>query len=58
VVLTTTATRSAAPEQESVKVRLKKGTNRVVVKIYNGSGPHGLYFTVLSEQELKLVPTK
>src|SRR5262249_13793298 len=46
-------TRAAQPEQDSVKVKLKKGSNRVVLKINNGDGAHGFYFTVLSEQELK-----
>jgi hypothetical protein len=46
-------TRAAAPEQERVKVRLKKGANRVLFKINNGNNPHGLYFSVTSDQELK-----
>src|SRR5262249_10793086 len=45
LVHTSRATRAAAPEQDRVKVRLKKGSNRVVFKINNGDGPHGLYFT-------------
>jgi putative membrane-bound dehydrogenase-like protein len=46
-------TRAAAPEQDTVKVMLKKGTNRILLKINNGDGPHGFYLTILSEQELK-----
>ncbi|MGL4551596.1 MAG: DUF3857 domain-containing protein, partial [Gemmataceae bacterium] len=53
LVHATRLTRAAAPEQDRVKVALKKGLNRVVVKINNGDGPHGLYFTLRSEQELK-----
>jgi putative membrane-bound dehydrogenase-like protein len=45
--------RAAVPEQDTVKVKLKKGTNRILFKITNGDGAHGLYFTVVSEQELK-----
>jgi putative heme-binding domain-containing protein len=54
LVHTSKVTRAAAPEQDSVKVKLKKGVNRIVLKINNGDGPHGFYFTVLSEQELKM----
>jgi putative membrane-bound dehydrogenase-like protein len=54
LVHTSRRTRAAAPEQDAVKVRLKKGANRVVLKINNGDGPHGFYLTVLSEHELKL----
>ena len=54
LVLTSKMTRAAAPEQESVKVKLVKGANRIVFKINNGNDPHGLYLTVLSEEELKV----
>jgi putative membrane-bound dehydrogenase-like protein len=54
LVYTTKATRAAAPEQDRVKVKLKKGTNRILLKINNGNNPHGFYLTVLTEQELKL----
>ena len=46
------------PEQDAVKVKLKKGTNRILLKINNGNGGHGFYLTVLSEQELKALPLK
>ncbi|MBX9622488.1 MAG: c-type cytochrome, partial [Gemmataceae bacterium] len=49
----TAATRAAEPNQETVRVKLKKGANRVMVKVANGNNPHGLYFTVLSGQEVK-----
>ena len=52
------ATRAAAPEQDSVKVKLKKGSNRLLLKINNGDGAHGFYFTLLAEQELKLIGKK
>jgi putative membrane-bound dehydrogenase-like protein len=54
LVLTSKMTRAAAPEQESVKVKLVKGTNRIVFKINNGGDPHGMYWTMMSEQELKV----
>jgi putative heme-binding domain-containing protein len=50
--------RAAAPEQDSVKVKLKKGTNRILLKITNGDGAHGFYLTLLAEQELKRIEGK
>jgi hypothetical protein len=47
--------RAAAPGQHAVKVKLRKGGNRVLLKINNGDGPHGFYLTLLAEQELKRV---
>jgi putative heme-binding domain-containing protein len=46
---------SATPERHAVPVKLRKGTNRLLLKINNGDGPHGFYLTVLAEQELKRV---
>ncbi len=54
LVLTSKQTRAAVPEQDSVKVKLDKGNNRIVFKINNGNDPHGLYLTLLSEEELKV----
>jgi putative membrane-bound dehydrogenase-like protein len=45
--------KAASPEQHSIKVKLKKGANTVLVKINNGNIPHGLYFTLTSEEEVK-----
>lgn len=50
--------RAAVPEQDSVKVALKKGVNKVLLKINNGDGDHGFYFVMLTEQELKPVARK
>ncbi len=50
--------RAAQPEQDTLKVKLKKGANKVLLKINNGDGPHGFYFTLLAEQELKPVAAK
>ncbi len=47
-------TRAAAPAQDSVKVKLKKGTNSFLLKVANGDGGHGFYLTLLTTQELKL----
>ena len=58
LVHTTRATRAAAPEQDTVKVKLKKGSNTVLLKINNGDGDHGFYLTLSAEQELKRVEGK
>jgi putative membrane-bound dehydrogenase-like protein len=58
LALTSRLTRAAAPEQDRVKVRLQKGSNRVLLKINNGDGAHGFYFTLLTEQEVKLAAKK
>jgi hypothetical protein len=47
------ATRAAVPEQDVVKVKLKKGRNKVLLKIDNGDDPHGFYFSIESAEELK-----
>jgi putative membrane-bound dehydrogenase-like protein len=49
---------AASPEQYTVKVKLQKGINRILLKINNGDGAHGFYFTLLAEQELKRVARK
>jgi putative heme-binding domain-containing protein len=51
-------TRAAAPAQNAVKVKLKKGANTVLLKVANGNNPHGFYFTMLSKDEVKTVATK
>jgi putative membrane-bound dehydrogenase-like protein len=58
LVHTSTAHRAAVPGQETIKVPLRKGVNRILLKVNNGGGPHGFYFTLLAEQELKRVATK
>ncbi len=55
LVFTNRAHRAAAPEQDRVKVKLKKGVNRLLLKVNNGNGAHGFYFTLLAEQEVKLL---
>jgi len=45
---------AAAPEQDTVKVKLKKGSNTILLKVSNGDNPHGFYFTITSKEELKL----
>ncbi len=44
---------AAAPEQNTVRVKLKAGVNTVTLKVANGSNPHGFYFAITSGQELK-----
>jgi putative membrane-bound dehydrogenase-like protein len=53
LVYTNRRHRAAVPEQDKVKIRLKKGKNAVLLKINNGDGDHGFYLTILAEQELK-----
>jgi putative heme-binding domain-containing protein len=52
------AHRPAVPEEDKVRVKLKKGENTILFKIANGDGAHGFYFTVVAEQELKRVMEK
>ena len=49
---------AAIPERHKIPVKLKKGVNTLLMKIVNGSDPHGFYLSVTSEQELKVVPVK
>src|SRR5262245_40744790 len=58
LVFTSRQIRAAAPEQDRVKVKLRKGANRILLKINDGDGPHGFYFTLLSEQEVKPAATR
>jgi hypothetical protein len=44
---------AAEPARHRIPVKLKKGPNVVLIKIVNGNDPHGFYFTLTSEQELK-----
>ena len=45
--------RPPRPEQHKVPVKLKKGTNAVLLKVANGNNPHGFYFSLTSAEELK-----
>lgn len=49
---------AAVPEADRIKLNLVKGRNRILIKINNGGNPHGLYFTLLSDQEVKRLETK
>jgi hypothetical protein len=51
-------TQAATPEQYRVPVKLKKGTNAVLLKVANGNNPHGFYFTLVSKEETKQVAKK
>jgi putative membrane-bound dehydrogenase-like protein len=44
---------AAEPARHRIPVKLKKGPNAILIKIVNGNDPHGLYFSLTSEQELK-----
>lgn len=50
--------RAAIPEQDSVKVPLTKGKNTVLLKVNNGDGAHGFFFTIQAEQDLKRLEAK
>jgi putative heme-binding domain-containing protein len=45
---------AATPGKDSVKVKLKKGANAVLLKVNNGSIPHGFYLTIEGGTDLKL----
>jgi putative membrane-bound dehydrogenase-like protein len=55
LVYTNRAHRAAVPDQDEVRVPLKKGRNPLLLKITNGDGDHGFYLTLEAEQELKRV---
>jgi len=55
-IFKTEQTRAAAPGADRVAIKLKKGTNSVLLKVANGNNPHGVYFTLLSPDEVKLIP--
>jgi putative heme-binding domain-containing protein len=52
-VFITRETKAAAPEQHKVAVKLAKGKNTVMLKVANGDGPHGFYFSLTSAEEVK-----
>jgi hypothetical protein len=49
---------TAAPEAESATTKLKKGKNTILLKIRGTDSPHGFYFTILAEHELKRLDRK
>ena len=48
----------AAPGMYTVKAKLRKGPNRILLKITNGDGAHGFYFTLLAGEEVQRVEGK
>lgn len=44
---------AAAPARHKVNVKLNKGPNTILIKIVNGNNPHGMYFTINAENEMK-----
>ncbi len=52
-IFTHKETRAASPEQNTVKVKLQKGKNEILLKIANGNNPHGFYFTIVGAPDLK-----
>jgi putative membrane-bound dehydrogenase-like protein len=55
LVYTNRRHRPAVPDEDTVKVRLKKGRNELLLKITNGDGEHGFYLTVQADEEFKRV---
>ncbi|VTS06238.1 PVC-type heme-binding CxxCH protein [Tuwongella immobilis] len=49
-------TRAAAPAQNSIPITLKKGSNRILVKVANGNNPHGFYLTLTAAEPLTALP--
>ncbi len=45
-ILLSDASRGVKPNQETVKLKLKKGVNHLLIKIRNGSGGSGMYFSL------------
>ena len=44
IVLAKNIGRGAAPDQDQMVLKLKKGKNTILLKIHNGGGPSGFYF--------------
>lgn len=49
---------AAKPGKFRVPVRLKAGANTILLKISNGSNPHGFFLAVSAADELKEVPAR
>lgn len=45
---------AAQPARNSVPIKLKKGLNPVLIKINNGDGEHGLFFSISSKEIVKI----
>ena len=50
-VLSKNVARAAEPDQESVRLELKQGDNRLLLKINNGGGDYGFYFATSGNQD-------
>jgi putative membrane-bound dehydrogenase-like protein len=55
LVFTCRRHRPAIPGEDAVAVKLRKGRNRLLLKVANADGPHGFYLTILSVEELRTV---
>lgn len=47
---------AATPHRDRIPVTLRRGANVLVLKINNGDGPHGFYFTLLTPEPLQPAP--
>lgn len=50
--------RAAKPGEDSVKVKLRKGKNSLLLKVTNGDGAYGFYLTILASEEMKRIESK
>ena len=57
-VFKTEKTRVPAPGQDKVAIKLKKGTNAVLLKVANGDSVHGFHFTLRSKEVIKLTGSR
>jgi putative heme-binding domain-containing protein len=49
---------AAAPEADALPIKLRRGRNQILLKLFEGGGLHGFYFVLQSVQELKRVESK
>ncbi len=55
IALENNASRGCAPDQDAVSLPLRQGTNLLLVKISNGSGDTGFYFSLTPTEPAGLV---
>lgn len=58
LVYTHRTAREVKPAEDSVKVKLQKGPNAILLKVSNVEGPHGFYLRLVSEQPLRRLEEK
>ena len=53
-VLSKLVSRGAAAGQETINVQVRKGRNELLMKIVNGGGPSGFYFSISPAEKIEL----